>query len=60
MRRVSKAVAVASLLVALTTSNVYAMPSRDGSEPSLGKKIVRIVRIVRQIIGLDDLSWPHP
>lgn len=60
MRRVSKAVAVASLLVVLTTSNVYAMPSRDGSDPSLGKRIVRIVRILRQIIGLDDLSWPHP
>ena len=60
MRRVSKAVAVASLLVALTTSNVYAMPSRDGSQPSLGSKIVRIIKIVRQIICLDDLSWPHP
>jgi hypothetical protein len=59
MRRVSKAVAVASLLVALTTSNVYAMPSRDGSEPSLGKKIVRLIK---HVIGLDtgDMSWPHP
>jgi hypothetical protein len=57
MRRVSKAVAVASLLVALTTSNIHAMPSRDGSEPSLSKKIVRIIR---QVVGLDDLSWPHP
>jgi hypothetical protein len=59
MRRVSKAVAVASLLVALTTSNIYALPSRDGSEPSIGSKIVRIVR---HLIGLDagDLSWPKP
>jgi hypothetical protein len=59
MRRVSKAVAVASLLVALTTSNIYAMPSRDGSEPSLGKKIVRLIK---HVIGLDtgDMSWPHP
>lgn len=57
MRRVSKAVAVASLLVALTTSSIQAMPSRDGSEPSLAKKIVRIIR---QVVGLDDLSWPHP
>ncbi|HEX9457616.1 MAG TPA: hypothetical protein VGA84_00650 [Thermoanaerobaculia bacterium] len=60
MRRVSKAVAVASLLVALTTSNIYAIPSRGGSEPSLGSRIVKIVKIVRQIIGLDELSWPHP
>ncbi len=60
MRRVSKAVAVASLLVALTTSNVYAMPSRDGSQPSLGSKIARIIKMVRQVICLDDLSWPHP
>jgi hypothetical protein len=60
MRRVSKAVAVASLLAALTTSNIYAMPSRDGSEPSLGKKIVRIVRLIKRVVGLDDLSWPHP
>ena len=57
MRRVSKAVAVASLLVALTTSNIYAMPSRDGSEPSLGKKIVRLIK---HVVGLDELSWPHP
>jgi len=59
MRRVSKAIAVASLLVALTTSNIYAAPSKGGSQPSLGSKIVRIIR---QVIGLDlgDLSLPHP
>jgi hypothetical protein len=59
MRRVSKAVAVTSLLIALTTSNIYAMPSKGGSQPSLGSKIVKIIR---QVIGLDlgDLSWPHP
>ena len=59
MRRVSKAVAVASLLVALTTSNIYAVPSKGGSQQSLGSKIVKIIR---QIIGLDtgDMSWPHP
>jgi len=57
MRRVSKAVAVASLLVALTTSNIYAVPSKGGSQPSLGSKIVKIIR---QIVGLDELSWPHP
>jgi hypothetical protein len=57
MRRISKAVATASLLVALTTSNVYAIPSKGGFQPSLGSKIVKIIR---HIIGLDDLSWPHP
>jgi hypothetical protein len=57
MRRVSKAVAVASLLVALTTSNVYAVPSKGGTQPSV---VSKIVKIIRQIIGLDDLSWPHP
>jgi hypothetical protein len=59
MRRVSKAVAVASLLVALTTSNVYAVPSKGGSQPSLGSKISKIIR---QIIRLDlgDMNWPHP
>jgi hypothetical protein len=59
MRRVSKAVAVASLLVALTTSNVYAIPSKGGFEPSIGSKIVKIIR---HLIGLDttDVSWPHP
>jgi len=59
MRRVSKAVAVASLLVALTTSNIYALPSKGGTEPSIGLKIVRIIR---SIIGCDagDISWPHP
>jgi hypothetical protein len=59
MRRVSKAVAVASLLVALTTSNIYALPSKGGTEPSLGLKIVRIIR---HFVGLDagDMNWPHP
>jgi len=59
MRRVSKAVAVASLLIALTTSNIYALPSKGGSQPTLGSKIVRIIR---QVIGLDlgDMSWPKP
>jgi hypothetical protein len=59
MRRVSKAVAVASLLIALTTSNVYAIPSKGGSQPTVGSKIVKIIR---QIIGLDlgDMSWPKP
>lgn len=59
MRRVSKAVAVASLLIALTTSNIYALPSKGGTQPTLGSKIVKIIR---QIIGLDagDLSLPHP
>jgi hypothetical protein len=59
MRRVSKAVAVASFLIALTTSNIYAIPSKGGSQPSLGSKIARIIR---QIIGLDlgDMNWPHP
>ena len=61
MRRVSKAVAVASLLVALTTSNVYAVPSNGGLQPSFGTKIIKIIR---HLIGLDtdttDMSWPHP
>jgi hypothetical protein len=59
MRRVSKAIAVASLLIALTTSNIYAIPSKGGSQPSLGSKIVKIIR---QVIGLDlgDMSWPKP
>jgi hypothetical protein len=59
MRRVSKAIAVTSLLIALTTSNIYALPSKGGSQPSLGSKIVKIIR---QVIGLDvtDLTWPHP
>jgi hypothetical protein len=59
MRRVSKAVAVTSLLVALTTSNIYALPSKGGTQPSLGSKIVKIIR---QIVGLDlgDMSWPKP
>ena len=59
MRRFSKAVATASLLIALTTSNVYAVPSKGGFEPSIGS---RIVKFIRHIIGLDlgDMSLPHP
>ena len=59
MRRVSKAVAVTSLLIALTTLNIYALPSKSAAQPTLGSKIVRFIR---QIISLDltDLTWPHP
>jgi hypothetical protein len=59
MRRVSKAIAVTSFLIALTTSNIYALPSKGGSQPSVASKIIRIIR---QVIGLDtgDFSWPHP
>ena len=59
MRRVSKAIAVTSLLIALTTSNIYALPSKSGSQPSV---VSKIIRIVRQVIGLDlgDISYPHP
>lgn len=57
MRRVSKGLAVASLIAVITASNVYAVPSKGGFEPSFGSKIVRIIR---QIVGLDDLSWPKP
>jgi hypothetical protein len=59
MRRVSKALATASLLVALTTSNVYAVPSGGDSQTSFGAKIIRIIR---HVVGLDlgDMSLPHP
>jgi hypothetical protein len=57
MRRVSKGLAAASLIAVLTASNVYAMPSKGGSQPTVGSKIVRIIR---QIVGLDDWSWPKP
>lgn len=57
MRRVSKGLAAASFVVILTASNVYAIPSKGGSQPSAGSKIVKIIR---QIIGLDDMSWPKP
>jgi hypothetical protein len=57
MRRVSKGLAAASLIAVLTASNLYAIPSKAGSQPSFGSKIVRIVR---QIVGLDDWSWPKP
>jgi hypothetical protein len=57
MRRVSKGLAAASLIAVLTASNVYAVPSKGGSQPSVGS---RISKIIRQIIGLDDWSWPKP
>jgi hypothetical protein len=57
MRRVSKGLAAASLIAVLTASNLYALPSRSGSQPSVGSKIVKIIR---QIVGLDDWSWPKP
>ena len=57
MRRVSKGLAAASLIAVLTASNLYAIPSRGGSQPSAGSKIVKIIR---QIVGLDDWSWPKP
>jgi hypothetical protein len=57
MRRVSKGLAAASLIAVLTASNVYAVPSKGGSQPSVGSKISKIIR---QIIGLDEWSWPKP
>ena len=57
MRRVSKGLAAASLIAVLAASNVYAIPSKDRSEPSVGSKIVKIIR---QIVGLDEWSWPKP
>jgi hypothetical protein len=57
MRRVSKGLAAASLIAVLTASNLYAAPSKGGSQPSTGSKIVKIIR---QIVGLDDWSWPKP
>jgi hypothetical protein len=57
MRRVSKGLAAASLIAVLAASNVYAIPSRDGSQPSIGSKIVKIIK---HVIGLDEWSWPKP
>lgn len=57
MRRVSKGLAAASLIAVLTASNLYAVPSKGGTRPSAGSKIVKIIR---QIVGLDDWSWPKP
>jgi hypothetical protein len=57
MRRVSKGLAAASLIAVLAASNVYAVPSRDVSQPSVGAKIVKIIR---HIVGLDEWSWPKP
>ncbi|HSY48310.1 MAG TPA: hypothetical protein VLC46_05830 [Thermoanaerobaculia bacterium] len=57
MRRVSKGLAAASLIAVLTASNLYAIPSTGGFQPSFGSKIVKIIR---HIVGLDDMSWPKP
>jgi hypothetical protein len=57
MRRVSKGLATASLIAVLAASNVYAVPSRDVNQPSTASKIVKIIR---QIVGLDEWSWPKP
>jgi hypothetical protein len=57
MRRVSKGVAAASLLAVLAVSNVYALPSKTGTQPS---SISKIVKIIRHVVGLDQWSWPKP
>jgi hypothetical protein len=57
MHRVSKGLAAASLIAVLTASNLYALPSKGGTQPSSASKIVKIIR---QIVGLDDWSWPKP
>jgi hypothetical protein len=57
MRRVSKSLAAASLIAVLTASNIYAVPSKGGSQQTIGSKIVKVIR---QIVGLDDWSWPKP
>lgn len=57
MRRVSRGLAAASFIAVLTVSNLYALPSKSGSQQSIGSKIVRIIR---QVVGLDVWSWPKP
>jgi hypothetical protein len=57
MRRVSKGLAAASFIAVLAVSNVYAVPSKGAEPPSVGKKIVKIIRT---IVGLDEWSWPKP
>jgi hypothetical protein len=57
MRRVSKGLAAVSLIAVITASNLYALPSKSGPQPTLGS---RIVKIIRQIVGLDEWSWPKP
>lgn len=57
MRRVSKGLAAASLIAVLAASNIYAIPSKGGSQSSIGS---RISKIIRQIVGLDEWSWPKP
>jgi hypothetical protein len=57
MRRVFKGLATASLIAVLTASNLYAIPSRGGSEPSA---VSKIVKAIRHIVGLDEWSWPKP
>jgi hypothetical protein len=57
MRRVSKGLAAASFIAVLTASNLYALPSKGGSQTSSASQIVKIIR---QIVGLGDWSWPKP
>lgn len=57
MRRVSQAVAVAAVVFALTGSSLQAAPRSRTSEPSL---VSRIVKLIRNVVALDDLSWPKP
>jgi hypothetical protein len=57
MRRVSKGLAAASFIAVLAASNVYALPSKGSTQSS---SVSKIIRIIRQIVGLDDWSWPKP
>jgi hypothetical protein len=57
MRRVSKGLAAASFIAVLAASNVYAVPSKGGTESST---VSKIVKIIRHIVGLGDFSWPKP
>jgi hypothetical protein len=57
MRRVSKGLAAASFIAVLTASNLYALPSKGGTESST---VSQIVKVIRHIVGLGDFSWPKP
>ena len=57
MRRVSKGLAAASFIAVLTASNLYALPSKGGTQSST---VSKIVKVIRHIVGLDDFSWPKP
>jgi hypothetical protein len=62
MRRLTRSLAVVSLVVSLAATTATARPNQDDGNPGASGPITRIVRLIKQLVRvvLEDPSYPKP